>query len=47
MLKAAKMNSKDPIFAAIENHRKLEKAMHTTWLAADLAKGEADQLDGR
>jgi hypothetical protein len=27
----------DPIFAAIENHRKLNEALHAIWLAADLA----------
>ncbi|SRR5258707_13562801 len=38
--------ARDPIFAAIENHRKLNKALHAIWLAADLAEGRTVEKHG-
>jgi hypothetical protein len=40
------VKARDPIFAAIENHRKLNKALHAIWLAADLAEGRAVEKHG-
>jgi hypothetical protein len=54
MPKAAKKNSTsrrspapDPIFAAIENHQRLDKALHDLWIVVDEAEGEAVTKYGR
>src|SRR5258706_12341813 len=39
--------ARDPIFAAIENHRKLNKALHALWEARDVAESEARTKHGR
>jgi hypothetical protein len=37
----------DPIFAALENHHKLNKALHALWEAVDEAECEAREKHGR
>jgi hypothetical protein len=37
----------DPIFAAIENHHKLNKALHALWEVMDMAECEAAKKHGR